>query len=289
MTATKKYGVQLFTIPNMVDNDFEGTLKLLSDIGYREVEFFGPYPFSAEATIQQWEQFKPMLGIKNNAFYGFSIQETADLLQKYGLSTPSIHADMISMQKKLLEMLDKLAPLQPKYLVLPALFEGRSSLDDYKKLAELFNAFGEQMSKYSMSFVYHNHGYEHKEVDGQIPMHYLIQNTHVDYVKFELDIFWMSAAGADPTEFLTAYPNRFKLLHLKDSSEKFQFAGDGGSPDQWMAVMHKMRDLGEGVFDIPGILEVAEKAGVEHYLLERDRTPQPEATLRNSYDYLMRI
>ena len=145
------------------------------------------------------------------------------------------------------------------------------------------------MSKYGMSFVYHNHGYEHIEMGGEIPMDFLIQNTNPDYVQFELDIFWMSAAGANPIEFLKKYPNRFKLLHLKDSSEHFTFNGDGGSPDQWMEAFPKMRDLGDGVFDIATIVKTAKKAGAAHFFLERDRTPTPTATLRNSFNYLKKV
>ena len=36
-----------FTIPKLLDQDFTGTMKLLADSGYQEVEFFGPYAFSA--------------------------------------------------------------------------------------------------------------------------------------------------------------------------------------------------------------------------------------------------
>jgi hypothetical protein len=46
----KDWGVQLFTIPQMASKDLKGTLKTLSEIGYREIEFFGPYDFSAPET-----------------------------------------------------------------------------------------------------------------------------------------------------------------------------------------------------------------------------------------------
>lgn len=244
--AKTNLGVQLFTIPGMVDKDFKETLKTLSGIGYREVEFFGPYPFSADETKVQWEQMKSMLGLQNNAFYGFTVKETAQMLKEFELTVPSLHSDIITMRKGMAKMLDEASLLAPKYLVIPALLEGRDSLDAYKKLAEEFNSFGEQMSKYNMKFVYHNHGYEHIEMDGQVPMDYLMQNTNPDFVQFELDIFWMSAAGADPIDYLKKYPNRFMMLHLKDASESFRFSGDGGSPDQWMAGFSKMRDPGMG-------------------------------------------
>lgn len=288
-TSNQPLGVQLFTIPKMVDTDFVGTLSLLSEIGYKEVEFFGPYPFSAEETKAQWNQMKHMMGLSNDAFYGHSVSEVATLLKERNLTAPSMHTDLISLQKKLDEMLDLVAPLAPRYLVIPALMEGRSSLDDYKKLVEEFNRFGEKMAPYNMKFVYHNHGYEHIEMEGEIPMDYLLTHTDPKYVDFELDIFWMSAAGADPVTYLKKYPNRYKLLHLKDASEKFRFAGDGGTPDQWMAGFSKMIDPGDGVLAVDEIIKVAEEIGVTHYFLERDLAPQPEQTLKNSFSNLAKM
>lgn len=282
-------GVQLFTIPNLVDQDLKGTLQLLGEIGYKEVEFFGPYPFSADETKQQWEQLKQQLGLKNNAFYGYTTQETAAMLKDYGLTAPSFHADLITMRTGMTKMLDELSAFDAKYVVIPVLMDGRNNLDDYKELAAEFNSFGEQMSKYGMKFVYHNHGYEHIEMDGEIPMNYLIENTDPAYVQFELDIFWMQAAGASPVKFISSYPDRYKLLHLKDASESFRFAGDGGTPDQWMAGFPKMSDPGDGVYDIAAIIEQAKLAGVQHYFLERDLAPDPINTLKNSYTNLSKM
>jgi len=279
-------GVQLFTIPKMVDANFKGTLQLLSAIGYKEVELFGPYPFSAQESIDQFNQLKPMLGLKNDAFYGYSIEETAKMFNDFGLTVPSMHTDFITLRKSLDKMLDEVAQLNTKYLVLPAIQEEKSTLDHYKRFAEEFNGFGEKMKRYGITFVYHNHGYEHVERNGEVPMDYLIKNTDADTVKYELDIFWMKAAGAEPIQFLKTYPDRYKMLHLKDAVKAFRFSGDGGSPDQWMAGFPLMADPGDGVYDIAGIIEQAKKSGVDHYFLERDIAPQPEETLKNSFKNL---
>ncbi|MEL6483746.1 MAG: TIM barrel protein, partial [Bacteroidota bacterium] len=227
-------GVQLFTIPKMAEADLKGTLQTLSELGYTEIEFFGPYGFSSEKALADWENIKPMLGLEKNAFYGYSVKETAELLKTYKLSTPSLHTDLDTLRNNLDRMLDEVAPLEAKFLVLPAIQEQRNSLEDYKKYAEEFNAMGEKMSKYGMKFVYHNHGYEHKTFEGETPMDFLLQNTDEAFVQFELDVFWMQAAGANPIDYLKAYPNRFKLLHLKDAKEPFRFAGDGTTPEEWI-------------------------------------------------------
>lgn len=291
MKKKKKLGVQLFTIPQMVDKDLKGTLKLLSEIGYQEVEFFGPYPFSAPETVEGWKPLAAQLGFKRNAFYGYEPGEVKTMLSDFKLKTPSMHLDLITFRKNLKATLDAVAPFGVKYLALPAISDinERKTLDHYKRLAEEFNSFGQQMSTYGMAFVYHNHGFEHAKMEGVIPMDFLLQNTDPKNVKFELDIFWMSAAGADPVDYLNRYPGRFKLMHIKDAAEKVRFAGDGGTPDQWMAVFSKMADPGTGVFDIPKILAAGQKAGVEHFFLERDLTPTPESTLKNSFVNLSKM
>lgn len=211
------------------------------------------------------------------------------MMQEFGLNAPSMHADLLSMRTGMTELLDGLAPLKPKYVVLPALMEGRDSLDDYKRLAEEFNGFGEQMAAYDMKFVYHNHGYEHIEMDGQIPMNFLLENTEGDKVQFELDVFWMSAAGADPIKYLQTYKGRYVSLHIKDASEPFRFSGDGGSPDQWMAGFPKMADPGSGILDIAGFMKTGRESGVDHFFLERDLTPTPKETLEKSFAFLRKV
>ncbi len=63
----REWGVQLFSIPQMVAADFAGTLKKLNMLGYQQLEFFGPYPFSAQATIDRWKPLAERMGITQNA------------------------------------------------------------------------------------------------------------------------------------------------------------------------------------------------------------------------------
>lgn len=278
-------GIQLFTIPAMVAADFKGTLTKLASIGYKEIEFFGPYEFSAKETIEGWNKFAPMLGITKSAFYGYTPSDVKKLLKDLGLTTPSVHLDLLTMRTNMGPAIDGLSALGTKYVAIPAIADPQER-SDFNKLADEFSSFGEQLSKAGLTFVYHNHGYEHTPKNGITLMDTLLSQTDAKKVKFELDIFWMTAAGASPVEYLTKYPGRFKLLHLKDASEPIRFSGDGGSMDQWMPLFGKMADPGSGVLDIPAIIDAAKKAGADHFYLERDLTPSPETTLVSSFGYL---
>ncbi|MBX2899242.1 MAG: sugar phosphate isomerase/epimerase [Cyclobacteriaceae bacterium] len=283
----KKWGIQLFTIPQLASKDLKGTLKTLGEIGYREVEFFGPYEFSAKETIEGWKAIAGQLGIAGNAFYGYSIADVKSMLKDFGLTTPSVHLDLATMRTNLKPAMEALKALGTRYVAVPALGnpEERKTLDQFKKLADEFNQIGKRMADYGLTFVYHNHGYEHWHENGQTPMEILLKNTDPQHVVFELDIFWMTAGGASPVEFLKSNPGRFKLLHLKDAQEPIRFSGDGGTPDQWMTLFPKMADPGTGVFDIKGIVAQAVKSGAEHFYLERDLTPTPQETLKNSFEF----
>jgi sugar phosphate isomerase/epimerase len=282
---TSKVGIQLFTIPAMVAADFKGTLTKLAEIGYKEIEFFGPYDFSAKETIDGWNQFAPRLGITKNALYGYQPSAVRELLKELGLSTPSAHLDLLTLRTNLVPAAEGLSVLGTRYVVVPAI-SNPADRSDFNKLADELSGFGAQLSKYGLTCVYHNHGYEHTPKDGKILMDTLLTQTDSKTVKFELDIFWMTAAGADPIDYLNKYPGRFKLMHLKDATEQIRFSGDGGTTDQWLPLFGKMADPGAGVFDIPGIIAAAKKAGAEHFFLERDLTPNPETTLSSSFTYL---
>jgi sugar phosphate isomerase/epimerase len=286
LTKKKKaVGIQLFTIPAMVAADFKGTLTKLATIGYKEIEFFGPYEFSAKETIEGWNKFAPMLGITKSAFYGYTPSDVKKLLKDLGLTTPSVHLDLITMRKNMGPAIEGLKALGTKYVAIPAIADPKER-NDFNRLADEFSSFGEQLSKAGLTFVYHNHGYEHTPKDGKTLMDTLLSQTDSEKVKFELDMFWMTAAGASPVEYLAKYPGRFKLLHLKDASEPIRFSGDGGSMEQWMPLFGKMADPGSGVLDIPAIIDAAKKSGADHFYLERDLTPNPDTTLRNSFGYL---
>jgi sugar phosphate isomerase/epimerase len=286
----KAVGVQLFTVPQLVSRDFAGTIRMLSEIGYREVEFFGPYPFSAETTLAGWQSFSKILGMEKHAFYGRDVAEARKILDDHKMKAVSAHMSIDDFRAKLDPAMESFSKLGVTYVAVPILqIQGPLTLDYFKKLADEFNTFGEKMKHYNITFAYHNHGYEHNLVDGRIPMDYLLRNTDKDLVQFEVDIFWMKAAGAEPLEYLKKYPGRFKMMHVKNASEQIRFSGDGTTPDQYFQLFSKMADPGEGVFDVKGIINEAVRSGVKHFFVERDLAKDAMATLKNSYQFLSKL
>src|SRR5690606_6782304 len=80
----RNVGIQLFSIPKLVEQDFAGTMKMLAEIGYKEIEFYGPYSFSAEQDKEFWDAVTPSLGFSGSGFFGLTAKEVKTILDDNG-------------------------------------------------------------------------------------------------------------------------------------------------------------------------------------------------------------
>ena len=77
-------------------------------------------------------------------------------------------------------------------------------------------------------------------------------------LKFELDVYWIQAGGADPAAWVYRCAEREPLLHLKDMRI---------TPER----EQRYAEIGEGNLNWSAILGAAEESGVEWYLVEQDQ------------------
>lgn len=246
----KRIGLQLYTIRNEMEKDFEGSLARVAQIGYKDVEFAG--------------------------YFGRTPQQVKDLLKKNGLKSPSAHIGLNVFEEDLPKAIETGRILGQKYLVCPSLPEQRrKTVDDFKKLAELFNRFGAECKKAGIGFAYHNHAFEFQPIAGQMPYDLLLQNTDPKLVKMEMDIYWVVKANQDPVAYFQKYPGRFALVHVKDMDT---------TPDRGFA------EVGRGNLDFKKIFGQSKKAGIKHYIVEQDRTPgNPFDSIKISWEYLNKL
>ena len=283
----KNIGIQLFSVPKSLESDFLKTIKMLAQIGYTELEFFGPYPFSHQTVQDQWKAMGKSLGFSGSGYFGRNLKEVDQILQDHGLTAPSAHADWETLVNNMDKLGEAAAVLGHNYVALPAIpEEKRRSLDDYKRIAETFNRIGEKAKKEGIKFAYHNHGYGLQPVNGKIPMEIIFSNTDPELVFFEMDIFWTTAGGADPIDLLQKYRGRYHLLHLKDMKPKSLFSGDGSDPTQWMELFPLMTTAGDGELGVAQIVKTALSTGVKHFFVEQDLVANPEVALAKSFDFL---
>ena len=283
----ERIGLGLFTIPWLLEKDFAGTLKLLAQIGYKELEFYGPFPFSTPAAQARWRSVTAAVGFKGSGYFGKTGKQVRQLMNRHGLTSPSMHTDLSTLRERMSQLGEAAHVVGQRYVTLPSIPEAeRPNLDAYKRLADEFNQIGANAAKAGVTFMYHNHGYGLVEMEGQIPFRVLVERTDPKLVALQMDVYWTTAGGTDPIAYLNEYAGRFHSLHIKDMAKRVRFAGDGGDAKQWIELFPFISDAGSGVLDLPGILSAAKRSGAKHFFVERDRAPNAEETLRKSYAYL---
>ena len=148
-----------------------------------------------------------------------------------------------------------------------------------EEAALTFNSAGHTLVDHGLTFCYHNHGYEFAPHDGGTLFDLIVQRTNPDTVSFELDVVWAHFPGQDPAELLDRYPERFRLMHLKDLRR-----GIVGDLTGHTAAENDVA-LGEGQLDLPKILRSARETRIEHYYIE-DGSPDFAQQVPRSLAYL---
>ena len=239
-----RIGVQLYTVRTLMEQDFAGTLQAVADAGYDEVEFAG--------------------------YFDHEPEEVRAILERTGLAAPATHVSIDALREDSAAAIAHAKAVGHRYIIAPWLaVEERGSIDDYRRLAALFNDIGQACRDEGLRFGWHNHEFEFEETDGEIPFDVLLDETDPELVVFELDLFWTVVGGHDPLDYFERYPGRFPLCHVKDRAE------DG-----------TMVDVGAGGIDFAGIFARAEQAGLEHFFVEHDEPADPIASITASHDYL---
>ena len=281
-------GVGLFTLPKSLSRDFDGTLAMLAGLGYRELEFFGPYAFSPQPVQDGWKGVAASLGLPANAsgFFGRTAREVRASLDRAGLVSPSTHVDLATLRSRTGELADAAHEVGWRYAGLASIPEElRRTLDDYRRMADELNAIGARTKAMGFKVLYHNHGYGFTPLEGQIPTRVLFDRLDPELVALEMDIFWTVAGGADPIELLDAYPKLYRLMHVKDMTKQARFTR-GGDMQDWISLFPLMTNVGAGILDFPRILGHAKRNGVDHFYVEQDLAADPPAQLGASARYL---
>jgi sugar phosphate isomerase/epimerase len=226
------FGIQLWTVKEALAKDPLAVLKHLSASGYKQIE-----SFEGDKGI--------FWGMKNTAF-----KKTMDDL---GMKIVSAHCDNTKdFERKAAEA----GEIGMKYLICP--YKGpQKSIDQFKRFADEFNACGEIAKKHGIRFAYHNHDYSFVPMDGVVPQDVMMNLTNPATVDFEMDMYWTVAAGVDPIAYMKKFPNRFKLVHVKDLVKLPK--GE-----------HESCVIGKGTIDYKALLPQANKQGVQYYIVEQE-------------------
>ncbi len=246
-----KFGIQLYTLRDVIPDDPKGTLKQLASYGYQQVEGYeGAQGMFWNMTPKNFKTYLDDIGIRMVS------------------SHTNIHEDF---ERKAAEA----AIVGLDYLICPYIGP-QKSVEDWKKVTEKFNECGRICNANGIRFAYHNHAYTFKAFSGMMPQDFLMENTDPALVDHQMDIYWVVTGGADPADYLTRYPNRFRLVHVKDRKK-------GVAADEHSASCN----LGTGIIDFATILKTAQAKGVKYFIMEQERyddsTPMDSAKVGAAY------
>lgn len=246
----KLIGLQLYSVREDMKKDPLGTLKQLSDMGFRYAEH---------------------ANYINRKFYGYTPKEFKKILDDLDIKMPSGHTVFLSKHwdKNKNQFTDEwkytvedAAVLEQQFVISPSMEDHvRKNPDELKRFMEIFNKNGELCQKYGMKFGYHNHDFEFREKHGERTLFDIIlKETDPKLVMQQLDMGNMYNGGGDALDIVTRYPGRFESWHVKD-----EVLATSGHEKYESAL------LGKGIVPVKNVLEIAMKAGgPNHFIIEQE-------------------
>jgi len=235
-------GMVSFTYRNSFSKDVAATLDTIKRLGITDMEFSNLFKRSASDIRKMLDERE----MKCSSF-GVGYPDLTTKTREVGANAKALGANYV------------------RVAWIP--FEGDFDIDDAKNTVEEFNRVGKLLKEeFGICFCYHNHGYEFAPYEKGTLFDYIVANTNPDYVSFEIDILWVFFPGQNPVAMLEKYPDRFKLMHLKDLRKGVKGDQSGKTP------VENDVALGTGQLDIPSILKAAKKTAIKHYYIE-DESP----------------
>jgi sugar phosphate isomerase/epimerase len=260
----KNIGIQLYTLRDALGKDAAGTLKEVAAAGYKQVELYG-FP-KADAMIA---------GAKDA-----------------GLSIHSAHFEWDAVvnpkddaMSDFSKILDSAKNIGLSHLVIPYLQDGnRRTLDDYRKVADHSNKAADLAKQAGIRLSYHNHNFEFEPKEGGKSGYDIFIERFSKDMMFEIDVFWVKAAGIDPVALIGKLKGRVSQLHLKDLK-------DGIAMPTYSTGLAKdaFQELGDGIIAMESVINAAKDAGVEHCHVEQDQSPDALASIRQSIGWLGKL
>ena len=238
--------LQLYSVRDDMEKDFEGTLKAVKEMGYDGVEFAG--------------------------LFGHSAEEVKEMCDRIGLVPLSAHVPFVDMMGDA-SVMETYKKIGCSYVVIPYLTEdlrpGEPGFMDVISGAEKLAA---DAAGYGMKLGYHNHDFEFTKIGDEYAIDILYNTVPALYSEF--DVCWVQVGGENPAAYIRKYADRTEIIHLKDyTGEKtenmYALIGlDEGEKKEHGAF--SFMPLGRGKVNRPAVLEAAKDVDAKWVIVEQD-------------------
>lgn len=250
--------LQLYSVRDDMEADFEGTLKKVKALGYDGVEFAG--------------------------LFGKTAAEIKKICKEIGLVPISAHVPYIDMINDP-TLLDVYCEIGCEFVVIPYLNdEYRPENEKFNEVIEGARTLGEKAKKLGMKLCYHNHDFEFVKVNGEYALDILYKEVPADLLQTEIDTCWVNVGGENPAAYIRKYAGRAEIVHLKDfvgakSENMYALIGIDENEKKDTKGKFEFRPVGYGVQDFPSILAAAKDAGARWVVVEQDTPSMDKAPM----------
>ena len=231
--------IQLYTTRKF--EPYENILNFFSQSGITNIELFGLESIDVD-------EFKTIMGSAN-------------------ISSRSTHVSFEAL-KDTQNVIDRAKKLEINHVIVPAPPARKDAefKDTFQMDQSEWTAFGKNLSMHVNKFEdagltlgYHNHSYEFNPLpSGKLPIECMME--HNENLKFEIDLGWATAGGADPLPWIEKYSNKIIACHLKDFFSK----------DKDMLDHDNQSAIGDGFIDWSELISSIKKTNCQLYVLEHD-------------------
>jgi sugar phosphate isomerase/epimerase len=274
-----RVGLQEITVQRDAAKDFRGTMKRISDTGYKYVEW-----------LNMKADFDPGLGL------GIPAEEVKRVFDEYGVkltgalvahSQKEKRVDFFFDTDALKRVVDWHAAFGCETIGIP--IEFFPSKDYLLRRCDAYNRLGQLCKDAGLQLTYHNHYHEFLCFEGKEIYDWILENTDPDLLKMELDVYWALRALVDPAKLIRKLgkQGRIKLLHTKDfpfhrcdnlniikkldpdrpiTAEEFASHTD---PEDFI-------EVGQGIIKIQDIVDAGNEYNVPYIFVEQDYTKLSE-------------
>ncbi|MBQ9785389.1 MAG: sugar phosphate isomerase/epimerase [Clostridia bacterium] len=238
-----EYGLQLYSVRDITEKDLAGALKSVAALGYKFVEFAG--------------------------FFGHSAADVRRMLDENGLSVSGTHTGLDDLAPdKIDETIAYHKALGNKNIIIP--WTDCSTAQKLDAVIALLNEAQPKLAAAGIALGYHNHAFEFEATAYGINIHKALEGR--TNVEFEIDTYWVYAAGLDPIAVLERLSDRVRVIHVKD-----------GLSD------HTGRALGEGTAPVADVIAYAKAHGLCMVVESEGLDPTGIEEVSRCMDYLKEI
>jgi len=252
--AKGKIALQLWTVRNLLEKDYAGTIEKVANMGYHAVESIAPPD-------------------------GMSLKDAGNIIIESGLKVCSAHVDLPKDGKH--DWLEMAEAFNCKNMIWHGWPEDQryKTEDGINELIDIYHQALDLARSNGLKFGLHNHWWEfEKQPSGKLPFEILLAKLDKD-IFFEIDTYWVKVAGQNPADIVKKFGDRVKLLHIKDGPARYTESLDADEPEPMVAA-------GQGTQNFPEIVKAAE-GNVEWMIVELDNCATDMMTaVQESYDYL---